>query len=185
MERIPTRTTHFWTTHELLANPHIGFCTFQRFNGDALNPLAGRGWTEGHPIVYQPFGGSLKNESHPDSTVAYFRLYWRYFEEKEGQYNFELFDRAIATAHERGQTLMIRLAPTATSRPWTSPTGCALALGLTSAATTRRSASTPTTSAATPPPSAPWRRATTPTPAWTASIYRSAAPGARGRAPTK
>ena len=37
--------------------------TFQRFNGDKLNE--GKKWTEGYPIVYQAFQGSLENEDHP------------------------------------------------------------------------------------------------------------------------
>ena len=47
----------------VLINPGIGFMTFQRFNGDALNP--GKGWTEGYPIVYQEFDGNLENKNHP------------------------------------------------------------------------------------------------------------------------
>ena len=31
--------------HDVLTNPGIGFTTFQRFNGDTLNP--GPWWTEG------------------------------------------------------------------------------------------------------------------------------------------
>ena len=34
--------------NDVLSNPGIGFMTFQRFNGDDLNP--GSGWTEGFPI---------------------------------------------------------------------------------------------------------------------------------------
>ena len=47
----------------VLNNPGIGFHTFQRFNGDALNP--GIRWTEGHPIEYQEFDGDLTNPDHP------------------------------------------------------------------------------------------------------------------------
>ena len=35
---------------DVLVNPGIGFMTFQRFNGDKLNP--GKEWTEGFPIEY-------------------------------------------------------------------------------------------------------------------------------------
>jgi hypothetical protein len=42
---------------DVLTNPGIGFHTFQRFNGDDLNP--GIRWTESHPIEYQPFDGDL------------------------------------------------------------------------------------------------------------------------------
>jgi hypothetical protein len=48
---------------DVLNNPGIGFQTFQRFNGDDLNP--GNRWTEGHPIEYQPFDGDLTNPTTP------------------------------------------------------------------------------------------------------------------------
>lgn len=94
---------------DVLTNPGIGFMTFQRFNGDALNE--GVRWTEGFPIAYQEFKGSLKNKDHPDTSIAYFRIYWRYIEPERGKYAWDQFDNAIKTAHARGQTLMIRIAP--------------------------------------------------------------------------
>ncbi len=93
----------------VLVNPDIGFTTFQRFNGDALN--AGTKWTEGFPIEYQPFRGSLKNENYPDTTIAYFRVYWRFLEPQQGVYDWSLLDKALQTAHTRHQTLMLRIAP--------------------------------------------------------------------------
>ena len=103
--------SYFKPTNNFILNPHIGFQTFQRFNGDPLEPVEGRHWTEGHPINYHPFTGSLSNGQHPDTTVAYYRVYWHYFEPEEGQYNWDLFDKALATAAERKQTLMIRMPP--------------------------------------------------------------------------
>ncbi len=94
---------------DVLVNPGIGFTTFQRFNGDKLNP--GTKWTEGYPIEYQPFSGTLHNENHPDTSIAYFRIYWKFIEPEEGRYRWDLIDRALATARERGQTLMLRVAP--------------------------------------------------------------------------
>jgi len=99
----------FIATDELLINPHMGFTTFQRFNGDKLN--TGLKWTEGFPIEYQDFNGCLKNESHPDTSMAYFRIYWKFLEPERGVYNWELIDRALETAQSRGQTLMLRIAP--------------------------------------------------------------------------
>ena len=96
-------------SHELLLNPGIGFTTFQRFNGDTLN--SGIGWTEGFPIVYQDFDGNLDNENHPQTTLAYFRVNWRFLETGPGIYNWELIDKALKTAAERGQTLMLRISP--------------------------------------------------------------------------
>lgn len=96
-------------TDEILNNPGIGFTTFQRFNGDDLNP--GSGWTEGFPIDYQEFDGDLTNKNHPQTTIAYFRVYWKFMEPEKEKYNWEMIDKAIATAQSRGQTLMLRIAP--------------------------------------------------------------------------
>lgn len=98
----------------VLNNPGIGFTTFQRFNGDALNPLdtnKGEGWTEGFPIVYQPFNGKLTNQGYPQTSIAYFRVDWAFVEPQPGQYNWAMIDKALKTAAERGQTLMFRVAP--------------------------------------------------------------------------
>ncbi len=94
---------------DVLVNPGIGFMTFQRFNGDRLNE--GLKWTEGYPIEYQPLRGTLENENHPMTSIAYFRLYWKFLEPEQEKYRWELIDKALATARERGQTLMLRIAP--------------------------------------------------------------------------
>lgn len=95
-------------TDAVLTNPGIGFTTFQRFNGDTLNKI---GWTEGKPIEYQKFNGSLENKDYPMTSIAYFRIYWRYLEPEKDKYNWSLIDEALKTAHERKQTLMLRVAP--------------------------------------------------------------------------
>ena len=94
---------------DVLTNPGIGFTTLQRFNGDSLNE--GTKWTEGHPIVYQPFNGKLAVKDQPMTTIAYFRVYWRFVEPEMGKYNWDMLDKAVNTAAERGQTLMLRIAP--------------------------------------------------------------------------
>ncbi|MDD4266912.1 MAG: DUF4832 domain-containing protein [Thermoguttaceae bacterium] len=94
---------------DVLVNPGIGFMTFQRFNGDKLN--VGTKWTEGYPIEYQEFDDDLKNENHPDTSLAYFRIYWRFIEPQRDQYRWDLLDRALETAAARGQTLLLRIAP--------------------------------------------------------------------------
>jgi hypothetical protein len=94
---------------DVLVNPGIGFTTFQRFNGDALNE--GQQWTEGYPIAYQPFKGTLKNIGYPDTSLAYFRICWRFLEPQPGNYRWDLIDSALRTARERGQTLMLRIVP--------------------------------------------------------------------------
>jgi uncharacterized protein DUF4832/glycosyl hydrolase family 42 (putative beta-galactosidase) len=94
---------------DVLVNPGIGFTTFQRFNGDALN--SGMGWTEGKPIEYQPFDGDLSNRDHPMTSIAYLRVNWRFVEPEEGRYAWDMLDRALDTAAERGQSLMLRISP--------------------------------------------------------------------------
>ena len=94
---------------DVLTNPGIGFTTFQRFNGDTLN--AGEHWTEGYPIVYQKFNGELTNPNYPQTTIAYFRVDWSFIEPEMGKYNWPMIDKALRTAAERGQTLMLRIAP--------------------------------------------------------------------------
>lgn len=94
---------------ELLLNPGIGFTTFQRFNGDDLNE--GMGWTEGLPIDYQEFNGDLTNKDHPQTTIVYFRVNWRFLEIAPNVYDWNLIDKALKTAAERGQTLMLRISP--------------------------------------------------------------------------
>ncbi len=94
---------------DVLVNPGVGFTTFQRFNGDKLNE--GLKWTEGFPIDYQPFSGSLANQDHPATSIAYFRVYWKFVEPEAGVYRWELLDKALGVARERGQSLMLRIAP--------------------------------------------------------------------------
>ena len=94
---------------DVLVNPGMGFTTFQRFNGDRLN--GGLEWTEGFPIEYQPFTGSLTNQDHPLTSIAYFRVYWKFMEPEPGAYRWDMLDKALATAQARGQTLMLRIAP--------------------------------------------------------------------------
>ena len=93
----------------VLVNPGMGFMTFQRFNGDALNE--GAGWTEGMPIEYQKFDGDLTNEHHPQTSIAYWRVYWRYLEPEKGHYRWDLLDQALNEAHKRKQTLLLRVPP--------------------------------------------------------------------------
>ncbi|MCU0917504.1 MAG: DUF4832 domain-containing protein [Planctomycetes bacterium] len=94
---------------DVLVNPGIGFMTFQRFNGDQLNE--GTKWTEGYPIVYQAFDRTLENPRHPMTSLAYFRVYWKFIEPLQGEYRWDLLDKALQTAGSRQQTLLLRIAP--------------------------------------------------------------------------
>jgi hypothetical protein len=104
---------------DVLVNPGIGFTTFQRFNGDRLNE--GLKWTEGYPIDYQKPTGSLTNENHPRTSIAYFRIYWKFVEPAPGQYRWDMIDQALATARSRGQSLMLRIAPYGTGKDNDAP----------------------------------------------------------------
>ena len=94
---------------EVLINPGMGFMTFQRFNGDRLNN--GVQWTEGFHIDYQLSTGTLTNRDHPLTSIAYFRVYWRFVEPEAEAYRWDLLDRALAAARDHKQTLMLRIAP--------------------------------------------------------------------------
>lgn len=94
---------------DVLVNPGIGFMTFQRFNGDTLN--GGLIWTEGLPILYQEQDENPDYKEYPLTSIAYYRVYWRYLEPEIGQYNWSLIDRALEEAHKHHQTLMLRIAP--------------------------------------------------------------------------
>lgn len=94
---------------DVLINPGIGFMTFQRFNGDTLNP--GMGWTEGYPIEYQDFDRDLTNNGYPQTSIAYHRINWKFIETGPEMYNWGLIDKALQTAYDRGQTLMLRISP--------------------------------------------------------------------------
>jgi hypothetical protein len=94
---------------DVLINPGMGFMTFQRFNGDELNE--GIRWTEGFPIEYQDFDGNLENKDYPMTSIAYFRVYWKFLEPEMHQYNWQMIDKALKTAKDRQQTLLLRIAP--------------------------------------------------------------------------
>jgi Domain of unknown function (DUF4832)/Beta-galactosidase len=104
---------------DVLVNPGIGFMTFQRFNGDRLNE--GLKWTEGFPIEYQKFTGTPTNENHPLTSIAYFRVYWKFVEPEQGKYRWDMLDHALAAARSRGQTLMLRVAPYGTGKDNDAP----------------------------------------------------------------
>jgi hypothetical protein len=92
-----------------LLNPHKGFCTFQRFNGDPLYP--GPQWSEAGPTEF-PERVCEVAEGYLPTTVAYCRWFWETVEPEEGRLDFTVVERALETARQRGQTLHVRLMPT-------------------------------------------------------------------------
>lgn len=94
---------------EWLPNPHRGTATFQRFNGDLLYP--DEHWNDQDGPVTFPPAVTFENKNYAKTTVAYCRWIWALVEPKEGEYHWDMIDGALRTAHERGQTLQIRIQP--------------------------------------------------------------------------
>ncbi|MBZ5593812.1 MAG: DUF4832 domain-containing protein [Acidobacteriia bacterium] len=93
--------------HDLLVNPGMGITTFQRFNGDAINP--GRKWSEQGPTSKLP-AADVKPD-FPDTSIAYLRWFWSQIEPERGKYHWEAIDLALDEAREHHQTVTFRLMP--------------------------------------------------------------------------
>lgn len=94
-------------TDDVLVNPGMGVQTFQRFNGDALNP--GKRWSEVGPTKRLEQSGAKPD--YPDSSISYFRWFWRQIEPEQGKYRWDIIDLAIDQAREHRQRLAMRLMP--------------------------------------------------------------------------
>jgi hypothetical protein len=117
--RDPAPYIHGFSSHErrqrvrptelrgILLNPHKGIATYQRFNGEAPDPVDG-GWNDAGPLPRPPYLGTLKNPGYPDTRVAYLRWEWKKFEPARGQRNWALLDEFLRTAQEREQTIQFR-----------------------------------------------------------------------------
>jgi hypothetical protein len=92
---------------DILVNPHMGIQTFQRFNGDPINP--GTRWSEQGPE--KKLEASASKPNFPDTSVAYFRWFWSQIEPEQEKYRWDIIDLALDEARNHGQTLMIRLMP--------------------------------------------------------------------------
>ena len=89
----------------VLVNPGMGIQTFQRFNGDAINP--GLGWSEEGPVgKLAPAAGAV---DFPASSISYCRWFWETLEPEQGKVRWEILDAALRDAHAHHQTLAIRL----------------------------------------------------------------------------
>jgi hypothetical protein len=113
-----TASVQFTPTNEILVNPHIGFVTQQRFNGDYSNRSNQRWWGiwgggDWNNLWDNNWDYSLSNSYgdayYPDTSVAYMRIYWADFEPEQGRYRWDYIDRMLELCKERKQTLMIRL----------------------------------------------------------------------------
>jgi Domain of unknown function (DUF4832) len=92
----------------VLVNPGMGIQTFQRFNGDALNPPSHK-WSEEGPMeMLKP---AATKPDFPDSSISYCRWFWNVLEPEQGKYSWSIIDLALKEAREHHQTLAIRLEP--------------------------------------------------------------------------
>lgn len=97
-------------SHADLGNPHKGTTTFQRFNGDPL--YAGNRWDDRTaPAEFPPFDGNIQNDRYPQTTIAYLRWRWDVLEPRKGEHRWEIVERALEAARERGQSLQVRIQP--------------------------------------------------------------------------
>jgi hypothetical protein len=92
---------------DILVNPGMGIQTFQRFNGEAINP--GRKWSEQGPEAKVP-PAEVKPD-FPDTSLAYFRWFWSQIEPERGKYRWDVIDRALDEARRHHQTVTFRLMP--------------------------------------------------------------------------
>jgi hypothetical protein len=99
--------------HDVLVNLGMGVTTFQRFNGQELNPPTK--WSEIGPVV-KLLQASPKPD-FPEASIAYCRWYWNVLEPEHGKFHWEIVDLAIDEARAHGQTLAIRLMPYSNQDP--------------------------------------------------------------------
>jgi hypothetical protein len=92
---------------DVLVNPGMGITTFQRFNGQALNPPYT--WSERGPIA--ELQDAVAKPEFPDTSIAYLRWYWSTIEPERGEFHWEIIDTALDEAQRHGQRLAIRLMP--------------------------------------------------------------------------
>jgi uncharacterized protein DUF4832 len=93
--------------HDVLVNPGMGITTFQRFNGQAFNPLYT--WSEEGPT--EKLADAPVKPDFPPTSVSYCRWVWDVIEPKRGEFHWGIIDLALQEAREHGQTLAIRLMP--------------------------------------------------------------------------
>ncbi len=91
----------------------MGITTFQRFNGQALNPPLT--WSESGPVTKLPQAATKAD--FPEASIAYCRWYWSVLEPEPGKFRWDIIDLALQDARKHGQTLAIRLMPYSDKNP--------------------------------------------------------------------
>jgi uncharacterized protein DUF4832 len=98
---------------EVLINPGMGITTFNRFNGQELNPSLK--WSEAGPVRKLP--QAVNRPDFPDTAIAYLRWYWNVLEPEQKKFRWDIIDLALEEARAHGQTLAIRLMPYSNKDP--------------------------------------------------------------------
>ena len=94
---------------EYFRNPHKGCSTFQHFEGDPL--YEGTHWSEEGPIEFPERQYPGVTPGYLPSPIAYCRWFWPVFQSEKERFDWTVIDQALETAHQRGQTLQVRLMP--------------------------------------------------------------------------
>ena len=103
--------------------PYIGFTLYQHFDGEKLysdivvrpeNNMTETEKIESYPLPRDVEQNGRQEGYYPPCSVAYFRVLWKTFEPRQGEYNYELIENILRGARERGQTVMFRLMPHST-----------------------------------------------------------------------
>ena len=92
---------------DVLVNPGMGITTFQRFNGQAINPP--QEWSEAGPVTQFP--PAKTKPDFPDTSISYCRWYWEAIEPERGKFRWDIIDLALSEARAHGQRLAIRIMP--------------------------------------------------------------------------
>ena len=113
MKKYPDSTVYFIPSKRLLKNPHKGFTTFQRFNGDKLNEnwTIDKGWMMEELPDRSKINDFIMGDGYPDCTLCYFRVPWNIVEKEEGIYDFSFIDFILDEADKRGQKVILRIVP--------------------------------------------------------------------------
>ncbi len=105
-------------------NPFIGFSSFNHFEGESLFSdkivRADGGMLETTDYESYPVPSGVEQNGreqgfHPQTTVAYFRVLWKDFEPKQGEYDYKFIQDILDGAKAHGQTVMFRLMPHSTT----------------------------------------------------------------------
>jgi len=100
-------------SRELLVNPGMGITTFQRYNGDELNP--GLKWSEEGPTAKLSSPSAMPD--FPRASISYCRWYWSVLEPQPEQFRWDPIDLALEQARAHHQTLAIRMMPYDSEHP--------------------------------------------------------------------